>query len=420
MMDILMAFLAFSAVMIVLSTMATVMVEAVHKFTRQRKKDFERMLTNYYMGSVKPLVIDATEKEAKKFVATIRRNPAFAGEHEDEDSSTRGRFFDTAFEKLTTPQFVEQLARSNIGDKIAEQVKESEKGLIEQLAAEFERYGEGAHDYFRRRAQVLSLFAAVLLAFALNVDAIRLFQSLSNDNDLAKQVIAQIDPDEWEAKYLQAKKIAGSDDEKLEVTLKKARSDLQEDVAVISKLDLPIGHAFFPYCSNSGLLKEAAAKENQEGVHIDERCNTLDKGSFAVAFEFLKWMINALLAGLLIGLGAPFWFKTYSFLAEFVPGSKRGPTTETRETPSDRNTTHAKPAGKPVTNTQTLSLDDQSTQAKVLVNVDSVDATSVNQSRWTTMFKSASGKRIVVDNDDENGGNKKPTGPEEKKLGQSE
>lgn len=393
-MDILLAFLAFSAVMIVLSTMATVIVEAIHKLFRQRKKDFERMLTNYYEGAVKPLVTDAADKGAKRFVKAIRRNPAFAGEHQNESQSSGNYFFDTAFEALTTPQFVEQLARSDIGQNISAQVKQGEARLIDQLAAEFERYGDAAHDYFHRRAQVLSLFVAVVFAFVVNVDAVKLFQSMSADNDVAKKIVAQIDPDEWEAKYIAAKTVADSEAQKFEETVISARSNLQSDLDTVAKLDLPIGHAFFPFCSDSGLL----AVSNK---HLDARCNELTAEqsesskphllALLTTKNFWKWFSSTLLAGLLIGLGAPFWFKTYRFLADFVPGVNRGPTTETREA---ANTSMS---AQPVVQTPNIRAFgvDQQTSGLLPVTVSSVaSGATLNTSSLATLFHSASGVSI--------------------------
>lgn len=408
-MDILMAFLAFSAVMIVLSTMATAIVEALHKLLRQRKKDFERMLSNYYEGSVKPLVKGAADIGAKRFVETIRRNPAFAGEHDKTNKSSGNYFFDTAFETLTTPHFVEQLARSDIGKNISAQVQSGEARLIDQLAAEFERYGDAAHDYFHRRAQVFSLFVAVIFAFVVNVDAVKLFQSMSADNELAKRVVAQIDPDEWEAKYIAAKKVAENDTQKLEDALISARKDLHSDLTVISKLDLPIGHTFFPFCADNGLLKGTpqqgqGAKANN---HIDARCNALatnqtsNEASQLVVLltskDFCKWFFSTLLAGLLIGLGAPFWFKTYRFLADFVPGVNRGPTTETREALNNQRAPQVQATASRSANAQILAESQQPTDTTLVSNSS---PNSLNTSKLTTLFRSASG--VSVDNTADN------------------
>ena len=85
------AFLAFAAIMIVLTTLATVVVEGIHKFLNQRSADFAAMLTQLYENSVKPRLIAEFKKADKKveecaastltaedFVDQLVSNPAFA------------------------------------------------------------------------------------------------------------------------------------------------------------------------------------------------------------------------------------------------------------------------------------------------------------------------------------------------------
>jgi hypothetical protein len=46
----------------------------------------------------------------------------------------------------------------------------------------------------------------------------------------------------------------------------------------------------------------------------------------------IGWLLSVLLSGGLIGLGAPFWFRTYRFVASFVPGLKLPDSTLARRT----------------------------------------------------------------------------------------
>ena len=79
-MNYLTALLAFSAVMIVLATLATVVVEALHKLARKRASDFEQMLSKLYSDAVEPRLKDAgltLASKADDFALEITRNPAF-------------------------------------------------------------------------------------------------------------------------------------------------------------------------------------------------------------------------------------------------------------------------------------------------------------------------------------------------------
>lgn len=391
-MDLLLAFLGFSATMIVFSTMASVVVEFIHKMFRQRKRDFARMLTNYYEDSVKPLVANKANLEAEKFVEEIRQNPAFASEANKLRWWKPSFLFDTSFENLKTPEFVEQLARSSLGQEIRKTVKKGEKALIEQLASEFERYGDAAHDYFRRRAQVISLLVAMLLALVMNIDAVRLFQALAKDSGLARSVASQINPEEWEVRLASSTDPA-LDATKIEEVFKENRDQIKNDIALLTSMSLPIGHNYFPNCSDNGKITKVVAGKKSED-HVDPLCvpHLKTKGFFGQlesvfsTWDFWAWVFKSLLAGLLIGLGAPFWFKTYRFLADFVPGIRRGPTTETRDAliQSQNN---------PSSVTTQATVDIRTDPAAVPAVVDQV-IKPLNQSRINTLFMSAAGKKI--------------------------
>jgi len=424
-MEILSAFLAFSAIMIVLSTMATTLVEGIHKLMRQRSKDFERMLKNYYQGSVAPLVQEKVDEKisesADSFVTAIRNNPAF--DHENQAEKAKGGFFwkikkhlfDTAFEVLSTPEFVEQLARSKVGEKIGARISKGEDDLIVRLASEFERYGDAARNYFARRAQVLSILVAIILAFILNVDSIRLFQALASDNDVANRVLAQIDVDEWEKKYNAAKEISAGKGEKFETIVEQTRIELVQEAEQMSKWDLPIGHSFFPYCSGSAtansrvtidpkcdLINKKIESEivaskmpsiNQsQGEGQDKSADTSHKVNpqligiriLLISRDFWAWMINTLLAGLLIGLGAPFWFNTYRSLSDYFPGIRRGATTETRVIANNQQT-----------NDRTLS-SNTAHHETVTLTVKERDAGKDDSDKRENLAKNEEPKNIVI------------------------
>lgn len=338
-MNILLACFAFAAIMIVLSTMASTIVEAIHKLSRQRAKDFERMLKNYYIGSVQPLINESGGEAVDSFVSSIRKNPAFdkdgANGKKTKNPFKRilNRVFDTSFETLTTPQYVEQLARSPIAKTVSERLEKTEEQVIERLASEFERYGDAATDYFSRRAQVLSVVVAIAVAITLNVDALRLFKALANDSNLASEVVEKFDPEDWQEKATSA---VGNQEAK--ALIQGLELEVKAQAKYLSEWRLPIGNSFFPYCFSG----EETARNR-----IDEKCNIYNsikseaggvarwyEIGLALAFSsyFWSWVLNALLSGLLIGLGAPFWFNIYTTLSAYIPNNRKGARTETRST----------------------------------------------------------------------------------------
>ena len=66
---------------------------------------------------------------------------------------------------------------------------------------------------------------------------------------------------------------------------------MQAEVATLGNLGVPIGYGYFPYC-----------QPRSNGTQIDTACAGKERSGFAA------WFLSTLLAGLLIGLGAPFWF----------------------------------------------------------------------------------------------------------------
>jgi hypothetical protein len=104
--------------------------------------------------------------------------------------------------------------------------------------------------------------------------------------------------------------------------------------------------------------------------------------------DFWSWLLNSFLAGLLIGLGAPFWFKMYRSLADFVPGVRRGAKTETR-TPLDDQADNVQPQGG-VAGSQTTIAHPTGSRLKkgTAVSLDNLHTRVVNQSQLSALYKS--------------------------------
>ncbi len=255
-MNYLIALLAFSAVMIVLATLATVLVESIHKIFRTRSHDFDEMLTQLYKKSVKPQLDNigvSLATEAETFVRQIRENPAIG---RDRNSLFNKFFVKTEFEELTTRQFVEQFAQTEAGQNLLKEIKSKEASVvantISNLSYEFERYGQAASEYFHRRAAFLSLVVAFVLAVTLNVDAINLYEALAKDTALAEKVVQSIDVEKLEkAKANAILNAAGDENEK--TTIKKnydtILANYRNASGQLGEIALPVGHKFYPYCA---------------------------------------------------------------------------------------------------------------------------------------------------------------------------
>ena len=358
-MSIFVALLAFAAVMIVFATLVTVVVETFHKLFHRRRRGFQEMMEHFYRGALQarlPAVGDTAEPapEAEgaeagevRFAREIIANPAcVSGARWGWLRRAWGirSLFSSSFENLTTRQFVEQLARTEAGRALGELAEAELKRKLTQLSYEFERYGEAATDYFARRASAISVLAAIVVALAANVDAVRLFADLARDRSLAEKVVAELEIGELEAAWTAARTPVHDGVEPAETTPRDMAAEvmkrIQTESGRLASLGLPIGHDFFPYCRTrvmddrcrraamaetpvspeamvcAGPTADPGGAADWLGVPRDGFCAIYRYSAPVVSRIFttadgLGWLLSALLAGGLIGLGAPFWFDVY-------------------------------------------------------------------------------------------------------------
>jgi hypothetical protein len=212
---------------------------------------------------------------------------------------------------------------------------------------------------------MVSMMMAILLAFALNVDAIRLFKAFLTDQQLTARVLAEADsitaifekqqvaqpplaaaplptptpetvsapsPDEPAAGAIPdeqpppqspalsatntgTENPAASDAEAANSTDVKAIQEkitfLNEQIAASTALGLPIGPAYYPWC-----LDEVPGPICKDRLTLDG-FRTVSITSLSVT-RFVRWFVSVFLAGVLIGLGGPFWFSAFSNLSAIV------------------------------------------------------------------------------------------------------
>lgn len=176
----------------------------------------------------------------------------------------------------------------------------------------FDRMQGDASALFATRARSLSVVIALGLAIALNVDAVRLFNAFLTDQQLTARMLEHGDAiTKRHAEQQQATAGAAtttSDTEKaFDATLEKLRADIDSSTAI----GLPFGSHFFPYCAEPD---------------TDPLCHA----GAAEILTYVRWAASVLLAGVLIGLGGPFWFNAFTSLSAMVQ-SIRGPAKESEK-----------------------------------------------------------------------------------------
>jgi len=219
---------------------------------------------------------------------------------------------------LTTLEFIERLAGTPAGRGLMEETarrgEKYVKTFLDDLASKYEDFGKGATEYFKQRAQLVSVVIAIGLAFSLNVNAVHLFKTFLIDKDARR---AMIESGEDVAKRMQEheaelKKLLVTIDSAQKENLEKIEknvSALRETAHTLSQAGIPIGWDTAPW--NSKAWKDYQKAEDwllrvTGGVWL-----------------LLKWVFAVMLAGLLIGLGGPFWFDTFRKLSSLA-GIVRG------------------------------------------------------------------------------------------------
>ncbi|MFH1342950.1 MAG: hypothetical protein ABIL01_17370 [Pseudomonadota bacterium] len=363
-MQLIEAVLAFAITMLVLSLIVSSFVEIIHRTLSMREAGlkymlyqvFDQVLAKYISPALDAIAktpasgkttAELLEQTRKSFVERMSANrapitfpvtaivdsaaavPAAAAAA----GGTPAAQVDLA--ALTSAQFMERLGSIDVGSgvNVAEILKKANEkanaaaaaaggtaanavdAVLVDIAQKFEAFGRDAGTFFESRARWLSVFVAVVLAFAIRVDAIELFNTYLRDPNARNSVIAQMQA--VTAQYKAVKESAGdspSDDVKAQLeTLKKdwlaTVDSTRNTVKQYSDLGLPIGwtkqnatlNPWAVTCSKDGVLRIAADKQCGAGEKPDDW-----------AWFRLAWSL--LLGGILVGLGAPFWYSAVTGL----------------------------------------------------------------------------------------------------------
>lgn len=326
------AMLAFALTMVALSTLVTAIMEVFHRFARSREAGFQVMTQKLFDEVIWPRLragsIDQDQARTE-FIHALTRNPVATTSTGTANGESRGKLLasiSTVWEGITNTfapnrvagmsvmEFMERFAGTQTGKTLANEAGDYVSTAINDLAQKFDRFGAGASQLFYHKARAISVGVSIGLAFAINVDAVRLFQSYLHDQPLRQRVIEKQEQFGEKMRDTNAtlEKVASdpkAKDAQAELdAIKKGLADVQAGIGELRTLGVPIGHDYYPWCEG----------KNENGDFTDSAC----KSQPASFYEPLKtsagrgWFGSVLLAGLLIGLGAPFWFDLASGLSK--------------------------------------------------------------------------------------------------------
>lgn len=355
-MNWLIALLALAGVLAVLSTITTVMVEGAHKVFALRSGGLMRMLrTLHHLAIVEdegpvsdPKLQHRRKESAGKKSKTFARDmvsiPTKRDTFLDRTASSIPvvRRLGLRFDRLTKLQFVEQMAQTEFGRKLAEKERAVIERTLAVLSYQFDRLGEAQSAVFAMRAKFLSSIAAFAFVVFANVSVIEVYTHLASNEETVAQTLRLVNAtsaegeetlDERLATFQQKlldleKKAAVDGGETVEArqTFEAEVQDLRESLGVVrnelttlTKAGLPIGRAFFPYCGEAAVF---ATGSTPDARLVDQRCvnhaNVHPVSRVFLTVDGWVWLMSIVATAGLLGLGAPFWFNAFSTIAQMT------------------------------------------------------------------------------------------------------
>ncbi|MFV0475160.1 MAG: hypothetical protein ACK5MQ_13280 [Pikeienuella sp.] len=323
-MEILEGAAAFAVVMIVLSTIVTGIAEAFLRLLAVRQQvlaeAIERLIIDEIVPSAKEklkglLDLDGDGKlsaaDLDRLMAQMTQSPLAGPGRAIRLSAMR-----FGHERITTYALLQRLAKSDLGAALAKFGRAELRARLLDIGRSYERYAAAAAERYRFKAHRYTAIAAVIFAFAANVEAGRVFTYLMDDPGARQALFAQAEQakaaHDAMLERLDAAMAANAPPATLEELSDKTAALSRSLAAFREETGLPIGPDYFPYCGKGlpaiiGLADEPAAEDAGPGC-----------GGGADWSKRAGWFLYTLLAGVLIGLGGPFWYRVYASLSRIV------------------------------------------------------------------------------------------------------
>jgi hypothetical protein len=347
----LMALLAFAGIMAVLATIVSTLVELFHKVAASRHGGLSAMCRSLYPALNAAFARDGGVGVAgltpERFAQIMTNRPMPQGAAPSGSALPFRGAAGARFERLTPLQYVEQLANTDIGDRLAEASPSSLRRSLHHAVYQFERYGHAQSAYFRRRTKLISGAVAFLVVAIGNINGFAIYQHLARSPDAASAAIAFVSsPQAMELEghalaarqqvealslQLEAAQAApsGISSNALAAALEAAQGRLtllnteldaaQTELAANQRLTLPIGWSQFPYCM-------PANGEGAQPSACSQAPQRLTIGEGTVAASYLGglgfWLVSLIGTAGLLALGAPFWFDAFRALAALTVASR--------------------------------------------------------------------------------------------------
>jgi hypothetical protein len=334
---------AIALTFLIFSTILSMVLEVLYRFKKNRLKGLQVMLKDFYESELSPLLhrtITSSDDFAKHILQLNKDNHA-----------------------LSTGQFIERLATSEVASQISNKTIDEIQVLVNDFARRYEEYGNALSHKFKLCAERDNLIIGVAVALLLNVNVVVLTKTFLDNRGLTESLISKseviLESAEVQQKRMQKLDSAGAAPQNV-AEFKVSVERLQKTIEEAKGLDLPLGWSrdvlqYFEKGS-AGLLCPAKASrtkpetEEQSNAQAGEKkepfpyaaCqSTFDKVLFW-GFSSIAWLLSTIMTGLLIGLGGPFWFDVIKRINLFrnmptsiSPGKKKATEAKVDEPPTE-------------------------------------------------------------------------------------
>lgn len=335
-MDLLESAMAFAVVMMIFSTVVSGIVETILRFLATREKTLQQAIQALFKNVIWPRLgetldrigtrlepspppkrnaitkgASAEELHRDQFVSDMTRNLVFA-EDERRVTGFLSNLNKPAIDTLTVLSFAERLGKSTVGKAIVAEGEAQVDLLVQDLARTYDRFCRAASEVFRKKAEYTAIWVSVVLALGANIDASRLLTQLIQNPEVQTRLIGQADEAHIENEAAVARLDAlrkslaelPPDDAPahLQAQLNDVDHDVRSTIGELNETGLAIGWKYFPYCGDAA--SDPACQEPRTWQ------------STVMSFNFVSWFLMTILAGVLIGLGGPFWFKVFTGLSQ--------------------------------------------------------------------------------------------------------
>jgi hypothetical protein len=279
-----------------------------------------------------------------------------------------GKKWKGLYEKVSLEYMLRCLAESKSVKDAAMKGSKRLRTELNRIARKYEEFGSAVSISFKRHAQFWSMGIGVVLAIVANIDGLRIFEAYRADPNLAAAVVENREnlikqnqkvqdsiqklatlytkEEAIKKKLEKAKKEEAANIEQLrrektnietEITRQSEITAIQKPIQEANQLltdlvktGIPMGWNYYPNCpygktDKEWLTSDPKCKASREGNGNEVIASiTMDLPILNTAqndpLGFLDWIFKVILTGILIGLGAPFWFDVAKRLAQVRKG----------------------------------------------------------------------------------------------------